>query len=55
VPTAEAIQKLVAARLAADCLGEPTLIMARTDAQSVSAHQRYWPAGSRDGTDAVRM
>ncbi len=32
VPTAEAIQKLVAARLAADCLGVPTLIMARTDA-----------------------
>src|SRR6202521_660044 len=34
VPTAEAIQKLVAARLAADCLGVPTLTMARTDAQS---------------------
>src|ERR1700726_4979188 len=34
VPTSEAIQKLVAARLAADCLGVPTLIMARTDAQS---------------------
>src|SRR5579862_2971694 len=34
VPTAEAIQKLVAARLAADCLEVPTLIMARTDAQS---------------------
>ena len=32
VPTAEAIQKLVAARLAADVLGVPTLIMARTDA-----------------------
>jgi isocitrate lyase len=34
VPTAEAIQKLVAARLAADVLGVPTLIMARTDADS---------------------
>lgn len=34
VPTAEAIQKLVAARLAADVLGVPTLIMARTDANS---------------------
>src|SRR5713101_9034099 len=34
VPTGEAIQKLVAARLAADCLGVPTLIMARTDANS---------------------
>src|SRR5947207_7591756 len=34
VPTAEAIQKLVAARLAADVLGVPTLIIARTDANS---------------------
>jgi isocitrate lyase len=34
VPTCEAIQKLVAARLAADVLGVPTLIMARTDADS---------------------
>ncbi len=34
VPTCEAIQKLVAARLAADVLGAPTLIMARTDANS---------------------
>jgi isocitrate lyase len=34
LPTSEAIQKLVAARLAADVLGVPTLIMARTDADS---------------------
>jgi len=34
VPTSEAIQKLVAARLATDVLGVPTLIMARTDADS---------------------
>jgi len=34
VPTSEAIQKLVAARLAADVLGVPVLIMARTDADS---------------------
>src|SRR5438309_7143921 len=34
VTTTEAIQKLVAARLAADVLGVPTLIMARTDANS---------------------
>src|SRR6266704_247188 len=34
VPTNEFIQKLVAARLAADVLGVPTLIMARTDANS---------------------
>jgi isocitrate lyase len=32
VPTAEFIQKLVAARLAADILGVPTVLIARTDA-----------------------
>jgi isocitrate lyase len=32
VPTQEAVQKLVAARLAADVAGVPTLIVARTDA-----------------------
>ena len=36
VPTPEAIQKLVAARLAADVMGVPTLIMARTDADSAN-------------------
>ena len=36
VPTAEAIQKLVAARLAADVMGVPTLVMARTDADSAT-------------------
>ena len=36
VSTTEAIQKLVAARLAADVLGVPTLIMARTDADSAT-------------------
>ncbi|MFY9842669.1 MAG: isocitrate lyase [Terriglobales bacterium] len=36
VPTTEAIQKLVAARLAADVMGVPTLIMARTDADSAT-------------------
>src|ERR1700739_4785478 len=34
VPTVEAVQKLVAARLAADVMGVPTLVMARTDADS---------------------
>jgi isocitrate lyase len=32
VPTAQAIEKLVAARLAADVMGVPTLVIARTDA-----------------------
>lgn len=34
VPTQEAIQKLVAARLAADVMGVPTLVIARTDANA---------------------
>jgi isocitrate lyase len=34
VPTSEAIQKLVAARLAADVMDVPTLVLARTDANS---------------------
>ena len=36
VSTTEAIQKLVAARLATDVMGVPTLIMARTDADSAT-------------------
>ncbi len=36
VPTQEALQKLVAARLAADVMDVPTLIIARTDAGSAS-------------------
>jgi isocitrate lyase len=34
VPTQEAVQKLVAARLAADVAGVPTIIVARTDAEA---------------------
>ena len=34
VPTQEAVQKLVAARLAADVMNVPTLIIARTDAEA---------------------
>jgi isocitrate lyase len=54
VPTVEAVQKLVAARLAADVLGVPTLIMARTDADSahlltsdVDARDREFLTGER--------
>ena len=36
VPTSEAVQKLVAARLAADTLGVPTLLVARTDAMGAA-------------------
>jgi isocitrate lyase len=54
VPTSEAIQKLVAARLAADVMGVPTLIMARTDADSaqsitsdIDARDRAFLTGNR--------
>ena len=36
VPTQEAIQKLVAARLAADVMGVPTVVLARTDANAAA-------------------
>ena len=36
VPTQEAVQKLIAARLAADVLGVPTILLARTDANAAS-------------------
>jgi len=36
VPTQEAIQKLVAARLAADVMGVPTIVLARTDANAAA-------------------
>ena len=36
VPTQEAVQKLIAARLAADVLGAPTVVLARTDAEAAS-------------------
>ena len=36
VPTQEAIQKLIAARLAADVAGTPTVVLARTDANAAN-------------------
>ena len=36
VPTQEAVQKLIAARLAADIMGVPTLVIARTDANAAN-------------------
>lgn len=36
VPTREAIDKLIAARLAADVMGVPSVIIARTDAQAAN-------------------
>ena len=36
VPTTEAVQKLTAARLAADIMGVPTILLARTDAEAAT-------------------
>src|SRR5258708_18506685 len=36
VPTQEAVQKLVAARLSADIMGAPTVLLARTDAEAAN-------------------
>ena len=36
VPTQEAIQKLISARLAADVMGVPTVLLARTDAEAAN-------------------
>jgi isocitrate lyase len=36
VPTQEAVQKLIAARLAADVAGVPTIVLARTDAEAAN-------------------
>jgi isocitrate lyase len=36
VPTQEAVQKLIAARLAADIMGVPTVLFARTDAEAAN-------------------
>ena len=54
VPTREAVDKLNAARLAADVLGVPTLIVARTDAEAadlltsdIDANDRPFTTGER--------
>ncbi|HSR64113.1 MAG TPA: isocitrate lyase, partial [Xanthomonadaceae bacterium] len=54
VPTREAVEKLVAARLAADVCGVPTLVVARTDAEAadlltsdVDANDRPFCTGER--------
>ena len=54
VPTQEAVQKLISARLAADVMGVPTMLLARTDANSAKlitsdidpVDQRFHPPGA---------
>jgi isocitrate lyase len=36
VPTQEAVEKLIAARFAADVMGVPTIVLARTDAEAAN-------------------
>jgi isocitrate lyase len=62
VPTCEAVQKLVAARLAADVMGVPTLVMARTDADSahlltsdIDPHDRAFCTGERTSEGFYRI
>jgi isocitrate lyase len=62
VPTREFIQKLVAARLAADVLDVPTLLVARTDAQSanlitsdIDPRDRPWLTGERTAEGFYRI
>src|SRR5712691_2255543 len=56
VPTKEAVEKLVAARLAADVLGVPTILLARTDAEAadlitsdIDANDKPFLTGERTG------
>ena len=60
VPSQEAVQKLVSARLAADVMGVPTVILARTDAEAadlltsdVDANDIPFVTGERDRKSVV--
>jgi isocitrate lyase len=62
VPTREAIQKLTAARLAADVCGVPTVVLARTDAEAatlltsdVDPNDRPFLAGERTAEGFYRV
>ena len=54
VPTAEAVSKLVAARLAADTCGVPTVLVARTDAESANLLTADVDARDRPFIDASK-
>jgi isocitrate lyase len=54
IPTAEGIQKLVAARLAADVLGVPTMLMARTDANGAQLLTSDMDSRDREFVTGVR-
>jgi len=62
VPTSEAIAKLIAARLAADVMNVPTLVVARTDAEAanlitsdIDLRDRPFVTGERTGEGFYRI
>lgn len=62
VPTREAVQKLIAARLAADVMDVPTLIIARTDAEGarlltsdIDPYDRAFVSGDRTSEGFFRI
>jgi isocitrate lyase len=62
VPTQEAVQKLVAARLAADVAGVPTILLARTDAEAanlvtsdIDENDKPFLTGERTGEGFYRV
>ncbi|WP_078120158.1 isocitrate lyase [Thiosocius teredinicola] len=62
VPTSEAVQKLIAARLAADVMGVPTIVLARTDAEAanlltsdVDANDKPFCTGERTAEGFYRV
>lgn len=61
IPTQEAVQKLIAARLAADVMGVPTVVLARTDAEAanlltsdVDENDKPFVTGERTGEGFYR-
>ena len=62
VPTSEAVQKLIAARFAADVMGVPTIVLARTDAEAanlltsdIDPNDRPFLTGERTGEGFYRV
>lgn len=62
IPTQEAVQKLIAARLAADVMGVPTVVLARTDAEAanlltsdVDENDKPFVTGERTGEGFYRV
>lgn len=62
IPAQEAVQKLIAARLAADVMGVPTVVLARTDAEAanlltsdVDENDKPFVTGERTGEGFYRV